>query len=89
MTKWHVDKLITYIAALTLIVDDFEVDTYDIREDLRLEPTQYGFFYYYLYYFYFSSLSLSILTPLPTSTAPSLRFILPPPHPPPQTRGDF
>ena len=40
LTKWHIDKLITYVAALTLIIDDYEVDTYDIQEDLRLDDKQ-------------------------------------------------
>ena len=40
LTKWHVDKLITYIAALTLIIDDYEVDTYDIQADLRLDDKE-------------------------------------------------
>lgn len=41
MTKWHVDNFMTHIAALTLIVDDYVSDTFDIREDLRLKPTEY------------------------------------------------
>ncbi|KAH0544411.1 hypothetical protein FGG08_001437 [Glutinoglossum americanum] len=44
MTKWHVDNLITHIAAIALIVDGFEVDIYDLKEDLKLETkeiTQY------------------------------------------------
>ncbi len=41
MTKWHVDKLFIHLAALTLFVDDYEVDTYDLREDLRLDTKEY------------------------------------------------
>ena len=37
MNKWAVDNLITHVCALALAVDDFEVDTYQLREDLRLE----------------------------------------------------
>lgn len=37
LTKWHVDKMMTHAAALALYVDDYEVDTFDLREDLRLE----------------------------------------------------
>jgi DNA-directed RNA polymerase I subunit RPA49 len=37
LTKWHIDKLITHAAALTLFVDNFETDVYDLREDLRLD----------------------------------------------------
>ncbi|KAF2086858.1 RNA polymerase I associated factor, A49-like protein [Saccharata proteae CBS 121410] len=40
LTKWHVDNLITHIAALTLTVDNFVVDTNDLREDLRLDLKQ-------------------------------------------------
>ena len=40
MTKWRVDNLITHIAALALTVDDFEVDIYDLKEDLRLETKE-------------------------------------------------
>ncbi|KAI9751113.1 MAG: DNA-directed RNA polymerase I subunit rpa49 [Lichina confinis] len=45
LTKWHIDKLITYVAALTLIIDDYEVDTYDIQEDLRLDDKQITKYY--------------------------------------------
>ncbi|KAF2750075.1 RNA polymerase I associated factor, A49-like protein [Sporormia fimetaria CBS 119925] len=37
MTRWHVDNLITHICAAALIVDGFEVDVNDLREDLKLE----------------------------------------------------
>ena len=40
MTKWHVDNLITHIAALALYVEGYEVDTFDLREDLRLDNKQ-------------------------------------------------
>ena len=37
MSKYQVDLMITNICALALIVDNFEVDMYDLREDLKLE----------------------------------------------------
>ena len=41
MTEWHVDKLMTYMAALTLFIDDYEVDLFDLQEDLRLDTKKY------------------------------------------------
>ncbi len=40
MTKWKVDNLVTHICALALIVDNFETDVNDIREDLSLDNRQ-------------------------------------------------
>jgi DNA-directed RNA polymerase I subunit RPA49 len=37
MLKYQTDLLITHACALALIVDNFEVDMYDLREDLHLE----------------------------------------------------
>lgn len=37
MSRWHIDNLMTHIAAAALIVDGFEVDVFDLRDDLRLE----------------------------------------------------
>jgi DNA-directed RNA polymerase I subunit RPA49 len=37
MLKYQTDFLITHVCALALIVDNFEVDMYDLREDLHLE----------------------------------------------------
>lgn len=37
MPRWHVDNLITHACAAALIVDDFEVDVNDLREDFKLE----------------------------------------------------
>lgn len=37
MPRWNIDNLMTHIAAAALIVDDFEVDVNDLREDLKLE----------------------------------------------------
>ena len=40
VTKWHVDLIRTTLAALTLIVDDCDTDTHDLREDLGLTATE-------------------------------------------------
>ena len=37
LNKWYVDNLITHICALALTIDNFDVDTYQLREDLKLE----------------------------------------------------
>ena len=37
MPRWNIDNLMTHVAAAALIVDDYEVDVNDLREDLRLE----------------------------------------------------
>jgi DNA-directed RNA polymerase I subunit RPA49 len=37
MLKYQTDLLITHACALALLVDNFEVDMYDLREDLHLE----------------------------------------------------
>ncbi|ORY16185.1 DNA-directed RNA polymeras-like protein I 49 kDa polypeptide [Clohesyomyces aquaticus] len=37
MTRWHVDNLITHIAAAALNVDNFIVDVDDLRNDLKLD----------------------------------------------------
>ncbi|KAF2181665.1 DNA-directed RNA polymeras-like protein I 49 kDa polypeptide [Zopfia rhizophila CBS 207.26] len=37
MTRWHIDRLMTHVAAAALIVDNFEVDVNDLRDDLKLE----------------------------------------------------
>lgn len=37
MSKFQSDLLITHICALALLVDNYDVDMYDLREDLKLE----------------------------------------------------
>lgn len=37
LTRWHIDNLMAHVAAAALIVDNYEVDVFDLREDLRLE----------------------------------------------------
>ncbi|KAF2715213.1 hypothetical protein K504DRAFT_421776 [Pleomassaria siparia CBS 279.74] len=37
LPRWNIDKLMTHIVAAALIVDNFEVDMNDLREDLKLE----------------------------------------------------
>ncbi|KZF19117.1 RNA polymerase I associated factor, A49-like protein [Xylona heveae TC161] len=46
LNKWHMDNLYTHIAALSLIVDNFEVDTYDLKQDLKLEPKAISQYYH-------------------------------------------
>jgi DNA-directed RNA polymerase I subunit RPA49 len=49
MSKWHVDKLIMHICALTLHIDDnFETDFNDLRDDLRLDVRQMTQYYHEL-----------------------------------------
>ena len=40
MNKWAIDNFMTYVCALTLTIDLYEVDISDIRDDLRLETKQ-------------------------------------------------
>ena len=40
LSKWHLDNLRTHICALALVIDNYAVDVFDIREDLRLENKQ-------------------------------------------------
>lgn len=37
MPRWNIDYLMTHISAAALIVDDYEVDVNDLRDDLRLD----------------------------------------------------
>lgn len=37
MPRWNIDNLMTHIAAAALIVDDFEVDVNDLRDDLKCD----------------------------------------------------
>lgn len=41
MTRWNIDNLMTHICAAALIVDNFEVDVNDLRDDLKLENKEY------------------------------------------------
>jgi len=41
LNKWHMDNLITHMAAISLFIDGYKTDTHDLREDLRLENKQY------------------------------------------------
>jgi len=40
MSKYQVDLLITHICALACLVDNYEVDFYDLKSDLKLENKQ-------------------------------------------------
>jgi DNA-directed RNA polymerase I subunit RPA49 len=41
MTRWNIDNLMTHICAAALMVDNFEVDVSDLRDDLKLENKEY------------------------------------------------
>ena len=45
VTRWHEDKLLTHILALTLVLDNWETDTSHIQFDLRLETKQAATYY--------------------------------------------
>lgn len=45
LTQWHVDLMRTTVAALTLIVDGFETDTHNVREDLQLKAPEMNKYY--------------------------------------------
>lgn len=40
LNKWHVDKLMTHMAALSLYIDNWRTDIHDLKEDLRLDNKQ-------------------------------------------------
>jgi DNA-directed RNA polymerase I subunit RPA49 len=40
MSKYECDLLITHVCALALVIENFEVDTYDLKEDLKLDQKQ-------------------------------------------------
>ncbi|RDW70127.1 hypothetical protein BP5796_08524 [Coleophoma crateriformis] len=40
MTKYQGDLLITHVCALACLIDNFEVDTWELKEDLKLENAQ-------------------------------------------------
>ncbi|KAI9849783.1 MAG: DNA-directed RNA polymerase I subunit rpa49 [Thelocarpon superellum] len=42
---WRVDNLITHMAALTLLVDDYNVDINDLRDDLKLTSKRMTTYY--------------------------------------------
>lgn len=58
MPRWNVDNLITHIAAAALIVDDLEVNTDDLRDDLKLENKEMRA--------YFAELGCRVNTPTAT-----------------------
>lgn len=41
LSKWHVDNIMTHMAAISLYIDNWRTDTHELREDLRLENKQY------------------------------------------------
>jgi DNA-directed RNA polymerase I subunit RPA49 len=40
MSKYQVDLMITHICAMACVIDNFEVDTWPLKEDLKLETKQ-------------------------------------------------
>ncbi|KAL1296512.1 hypothetical protein AAFC00_000021 [Neodothiora populina] len=40
LNKWHLDNITTHMAAVSLYIDNWRTDTFDLREDLRLENKQ-------------------------------------------------
>ncbi len=63
MTKWHHDHLCTTLAAVSLYIDNYEVDVYDLGEDLKCDAKQYV-------------LCVSISSYYITSSSPSSLFLL-------------
>jgi len=61
MPRWNIDKLMTHIAAAALIVDDFEVDVNDLRDDLKIENNDIKK--------YFSELGCRVTPPTQTEMA--------------------
>lgn len=57
MPRWNIDNLMTHICAAALIIDDFEVDVNDLRDDLKLENKEYV-----LLCFYYSWLAINLYT---------------------------
>ncbi|KAF2226122.1 RNA polymerase I associated factor, A49-like protein [Elsinoe ampelina] len=55
LNKWHVDNLMTHIAAISLYIDGQRTDTHDLREDLQMENKQMSQ--------YFSELGCKIRAP--------------------------
>lgn len=46
MRKFHVDLLMTHCCALACIVDNFEVDTQNLRDDLRLDQARINAYFH-------------------------------------------
>ncbi|KAI9884089.1 MAG: hypothetical protein M1823_004119 [Watsoniomyces obsoletus] len=45
MTKWHHDLLCTTLAAISLCIDNYELDIYDLGEDLKCDAKQMSQYY--------------------------------------------
>ncbi|KAK5001236.1 DNA-directed RNA polymerase I subunit rpa49 [Elasticomyces elasticus] len=48
LNKWHVDNLMTHIAALSLYIDDWATDTTNLKDDLRLDNKQMNQYFHEL-----------------------------------------
>ncbi|KAF4548181.1 A49-like RNA polymerase I associated factor-like protein [Elsinoe fawcettii] len=55
LNKWHVDNIMTHMAAISLYIDGQRSDTHDLREDLQMENKQMSQ--------YFSELGCKIRAP--------------------------
>jgi DNA-directed RNA polymerase I subunit RPA49 len=40
MTRWHVDNLMTHALAAALIVENYEMDTKELRDDLAIDTKE-------------------------------------------------
>ena len=40
MNKWAIDNFMTRVSALAVIIDHFETDMADLRDDLKLDTKQ-------------------------------------------------
>lgn len=40
MNRWAIDNFMTHISALAIIIDHFEADIADLRDDLKLDTKQ-------------------------------------------------
>jgi len=41
LNKWQHDNLLTHMAAISLYIDGYKTDTFDLQEDLKLKSKQY------------------------------------------------
>lgn len=46
MRKQHIDLLITHLCAFSCVLDNFETNTYDLKEDLKLEQKQMNQYFF-------------------------------------------
>lgn len=46
INKYHVDLIITHLCAMSLLVDNYQTDTCDLKEDLQLDLSQITRYFY-------------------------------------------